>query len=72
MESLRSRVDNLDLTVDFGDLIEQEKVVSNIAIDAQLLSKKPINLDALLRVHRKIFTRNDGLDSGSVYFCVLL
>lgn len=62
MEDLSNRVDHLDLIIDLGVLIANEKGSFELVIVAQLMSQWQVKLEALLRVHSKIWTKNGGLD----------
>lgn len=51
MDALRNRDDQLNLTIDLSGLIKNENETLKLAIMVGLLSKKPINIEALLSVH---------------------
>lgn len=59
---MHDRVDSLDLTIDVGDLIEHEQRSSNLAVAARIVTKKAVNVEGRLGVHRKNWTRAGGLD----------
>lgn len=66
MEDLRNQVDHLDHTIDVGDLIEREQGSSNLPIAAQIISKKFVNVEALILVYRKSWTKTSGFDIKEV------
>lgn len=62
----------LNFPINIGDLIEKKKGKSKIATAARMLSHKPVNLEELLRVHSKLWTKNGSLDFEMVECCVLV
>lgn len=62
MEDLWNHVNQIDLTIDVRDLFETEKGVIDFMIGTQIVMPRYINVEALLRVHRKRWTRNGSLD----------
>lgn len=66
LENLTNQVGNLDLTIELGDILENEVGSILLALAARLISKKSVNIDALLRVHRRIWTKIGGLEMKDV------
>lgn len=62
MEDPKARVDQINLTIYSEYLIEGEQVGSELSIVAHIISQTQANVDAPLRVHRKNWTKNRGLD----------
>lgn len=62
MEDFRNRVDSIDLTLDLGYLIVKEKSNLDLVLAIHIVSRKPVIMDSLLRVHHKNWTKLGGLD----------
>lgn len=53
MDDLQSEVYHLDLTIDFGDLIEKEIGGHELVIVTRIMMQQPMNIEALISVHQK-------------------
>lgn len=65
MDELWSLVDDLNLTIDVGDLIERGQVSSHFIIAFRIVLKNFFNAEALLRVHQML-TKIGELDLKEV------
>lgn len=67
MKNLTTQVSNLDVAIKIGDLLQKEVGCTDLALVASLISLQSVSLDALLRFHKKNWTKQGGVDMKVAY-----